>query len=278
MELSIDIELVAVIPGRRHSRAGGATRKGLFIASVLMFPLFMVSCGTDNAQLTLTPRVLLSIDPTSAVMLTGETQQFNATVLGTTNHSATWSVNDIAGGDATVGTISSTGLYTAPAAVPSGALTIRAVSQADSSAADTAALLVASPGVVTATNNPQVAMYSFSSPEAATVTIEFGPDSSYSLRTWSRPIPAGGGQVDILVAGMRAFTTYHMRAVVDFPGGLQLLDDDHTFTTGGLPAARLPQLTVTRPTGLTPNPGVELLNLINLPGANTTALQPVVVD
>jgi hypothetical protein len=145
----------------------------------------------------------------------------------------TWSVNDVAGGDATVGTISSSGLYTSPAGGPPQVVTIGVTSQEDSSATDTPTLTIVSiTAAVTATNNPQVAMYSVTSSQEAAVTIEFGPDTSYGLRTWARNTPSGGGQVDILVAGMRAFTTYHMRAIIELPDGAQLLDSDHNLHHG----------------------------------------------
>jgi arylsulfate sulfotransferase len=121
-------------------------------------------------------------------------------------------------------------------------------------------------GQVSGTNNPQVAQYSIAPPRSANVSVQFGPDTNYGLETWSQPTPSGGGTVSLLVAGMRAFTTYHMRAVVIFPDGTQYLDSDQTFTTGGLPAERVPQLTVTEPTpGLSPNPGIELLDLVGSP-------------
>jgi hypothetical protein len=121
---------------------------------------------------------------------------------------------------------------------------------------------------VSGTNQPQVAQYSITAPRDANVTIQFGPDTNYGLQTWSRPTPTGGGAVNILVAGMKAFTTYHMRAVVDFPDGSQYLDSDQTFTTGGLPPERVPWITVTRPaSSMAPHGGVELLDLVA--GTNT---------
>jgi hypothetical protein len=95
------------------------------------------------------------------------------------------------------------------------------------------------------------------------VSIEFGTDTTYGLKTWAQSTPPGGGPVQILVAGMKANTTYHMRADVSFPDGTQFVDTDHTFTTGGLPAARVPQITVTNPNALTPSPGVILLDLLD---------------
>jgi hypothetical protein len=48
-------------------------------------------------------------------MRAGDTLQLTAKVNGTTVQTVTWSVNGTAGGNATVGKISASGLYTAPA-------------------------------------------------------------------------------------------------------------------------------------------------------------------
>ena len=115
-------------------------------------------------------------------------------------------------------------------------------------------------GVVTPTQNPQVARYTIVPPSGATVTIDFGTDTAYGLQTWAVPTPSDGSPVNILVAGMRAFTTYHMRARMNLPDGSQSFDSDHVFKTGGLPPERFPQVAVTRPDGLEPNPGIELVD------------------
>ena len=60
------------------------------------------------------PPVSISIAPTSVVLNTMQTQQFTATVSGTNNTAVTWSVDSVVGGNSTIGTISTTGLYTAP--------------------------------------------------------------------------------------------------------------------------------------------------------------------
>jgi polygalacturonase len=57
----------------------------------------------------------------------------SATGRGATNQSVIWSVNGVAGGNSTTGTISATGLYTPPSIAP-GAITISAVSTLSSSA------------------------------------------------------------------------------------------------------------------------------------------------
>jgi hypothetical protein len=142
-----------------------------------------------------------------------------------------------------------------------------------------ATFTVLAQGSVTPTGNPQVALYSFSAPRDASVSIEFGTDTTYGKSTWVRSTPPGGGAVQILVAGMLANTTYHMRADVSFPDGTQFVDTDHTFTTGGLPAARVPQITVTNPNALTPSPGAILLHLNpGLGGTPTNQVNVAAVD
>jgi serine protease len=79
--------------------------------------------------------VTVSVSPLSGSLQAGSgtTQSFTATVGDTLNTQVTWQVNTITGGNATAGTISTAGLYTAPATVPSPAtVTVTAISVADS--------------------------------------------------------------------------------------------------------------------------------------------------
>lgn len=83
-----------------------------------------------TAQVTVSSGISITISPTSATLNTGGTQQFNDTVSGTSNTSVTWSVDGVSGGNATIGTISTAGLYTAPSSA--GAHTVAVTSVADS--------------------------------------------------------------------------------------------------------------------------------------------------
>lgn len=138
-------------------------------------------------------------------------------------------------------------------------------------------------GTVSPTANPLVAQYTVRHYQPGfTAWVEFGPDTSYGRQTSvvSDSVSGSGGTVvTVLVAGMRAEMTYHMRAHVDSPNE-SWVDQDQTFTTGPLPVAQasasssppIPRISVTLPTpGLTPAPGVELLSL-------TSAVQAVAVD
>jgi len=83
------------------------------------------------------------VSPPSAVLFPTQTQQFTATVDGTSTPAVTWSVDGVVGGNATLGTISSTGLYTAPAAVPSPpTLAVRATNTDDPSFSDSATVVI----------------------------------------------------------------------------------------------------------------------------------------
>jgi uncharacterized protein (DUF1800 family) len=74
----------------------------------------------------------VKITPTSSTRRAGATIQFAAAVTGNTNQTVGWSVNGVASGNATVGTIDSKGMYHAPLSVPSPNLVqVQAVSVAD---------------------------------------------------------------------------------------------------------------------------------------------------
>lgn len=90
--------------------------------------------------------VTVNVSPASATVTTGATRQFSATVTGSSNHAVTWSVDGIVGGNATVGTISSSGFYTAPASPPmSPTVTVRATSAANNASFGQATVTIEAP-------------------------------------------------------------------------------------------------------------------------------------
>jgi len=131
---------------------------------------------------------------------------------------------------------------------------------------------------VSSTKNPLVAKYFVSIQTGGHARVEFGTDTSYGRQTAWYSVPPGGSGVAILVAGMKASTSYHMRAEV-LSGETSWLDKDWLFVTGPLPSTRFPILVVTRPKSAalvaTENPGIELINLTE-PGVNM--MQAVVAD
>ena len=99
-----------------------------------------------NLQVQTPDTVKIKLTPSSAALRPAATKQFSAVLTGTTNLEVTWSVNGTAGGNATLGTISSSGLYAAPAAPPStNPVTVTATSVADSRSKATAAVTLDNP-------------------------------------------------------------------------------------------------------------------------------------
>jgi arylsulfate sulfotransferase len=135
---------------------------------------------------------------------------------------------------------------------------------------DTPSSSITLQGAVAATGNPLVASYTVTSSQPGYVTIDFGTDTTYGLSTSTQSLPTAGDSITILVAGMKAATTYHMRASVQYPAGVTKTDIDHTFATSNLPANLVPSFTVTSNSGLTPQPGVELVNTLQT-GTPSTA-------
>jgi arylsulfate sulfotransferase len=214
---------------------------------------------TATAIVTVQPQVIaVAILPQSATVFSGQVKQFTATVTGDST-GAMWSVNGIAAGNSTVGLIDSSGNYTAPAATRNIAVTVTATSKKDPSKSAAASVTIIAPGVVAPTVNVQVAMYTITPPAGASVSIQFGPDTTYGLSTSRQSAVSDGTPANILVAGMRLNATYHMRAVIYLTDGSQIVDSDHSFTTGTLPGASLPNLAVTTTPGATPQRGVELV-------------------
>jgi serine protease len=92
------------------------------------------------------PAVVVEICPAAGSVQAGSTATFSATLANTTSPTVTWQVNGLAGGSATAGTITSAGVYTAPASVPAPAtVTITAVSATDTSATGSAQLTITAP-------------------------------------------------------------------------------------------------------------------------------------
>src|SRR5260370_2511098 len=114
----------------------------------LSFPLTLVLlliCGWGGLG-PAPQQIVWNVSAASVAVRTGDTQQFFASVTGTTNQSVTWSVNGTAGGNNTSGTISPAGLYAPPAQVPAqNQILVTATSVADSSANQSAKVTLANP-------------------------------------------------------------------------------------------------------------------------------------
>src|SRR5262249_5556999 len=88
--------------------------------------------ATASASVLVTPATIsVSISPLNVSLQVGQSQQFSATVSGSGNTSINWLVSGVAGGNSSVGKISTTGLFNAPSTVPSGSVVVTAQSAAN---------------------------------------------------------------------------------------------------------------------------------------------------
>jgi uncharacterized protein (DUF1800 family) len=147
------------------------------------------SPGTiGQASVTLLAPMTVSVSPAAPTVALGQTQPFSATVTGNANTSVTWSVNGTTGGSATVGTINSNGLYTAPQSMPSpSTVTVRATSVVTASAFAQTTVSLVPP--VTVTLSPQTVLVRLGSTQAFTPTVTGNANTAV---TWTVNGIAGG--------------------------------------------------------------------------------------
>ncbi|HUH61547.1 MAG TPA: aryl-sulfate sulfotransferase [Terracidiphilus sp.] len=206
----------------------------------------------------------VTIAPRYAAIAPGQKQQFKATATG--GGQIAWLVNGVAGGNATVGTVDSSGNYVAPATISQSenvTITAELIASPQQNYA-TAVAAIIQPGQTLCpylTGNPQVAFYSVYLPSPGKAFVQFGKTTDYGRDTWqvSTSSPTGGA-VQIYVAGMLGKTLYHMRGLVTLSNGATFADADQTCTTGTPPATS--PIKISSASGGTPQPGIELWNTL----------------
>jgi uncharacterized protein (DUF1800 family) len=180
--------------------------------SLALVVLLVCGCGSSSSP---PQQITVNVTPATTTVRTGDTQQFFATVTGTTNQSVTWSVNGTSGGDSTNGTISPAGLYTPPAQIPAqNQIRVTATSATDSSASQSANVTLANP----------IALVSFVYPPTLVSNAPF------SISVIGGKFVTGG---QVLLGTAPLITTF--------------LDSSHLTATGTAPAAGVLNLTVVNP-------------------------------
>lgn len=151
---------VEILRGRHWPR-----RSGICLLVVLGAVCGQISCGIAGSPTKGQPDVTVSVAPANTSVFLGATQQFQSTVSGSSDTVVTWEVNNVVGGTVASGTISGSGLFTAPAALPSSAnVTVTAVSQA----------------------NPQ---------DSGSASVTLKDDVAISVAPNAASVPTGGAQV-----------------------------------------------------------------------------------
>ena len=113
--------------------------------------------GGTNPPPPSSTQTTVKVTPASSNVRIGDTAAFTASVTNNSNTAVNWTVNGVAGGNGILGTISSTGTYTAPATIPNpSTVTITATSVADSTASASATITLQNPVPVVSAVSPAI--------------------------------------------------------------------------------------------------------------------------
>jgi hypothetical protein len=152
---------------------------------VLFFAVSFLGCSGQVSSGPPQPppsNITVRLAPASVAMLLGEPQTFTVTVANSANTAVSWSVNGIAGGNSTVGTIDTNGVYTSPMDLPvSGSVTVQATSAADSSKSGAAVVKITS---------------SFTLSVSGPASINAGAAASYTANL----VPAANSNPNVAIA------------------------------------------------------------------------------
>jgi len=139
----------------------------------------------------------VTVTPNTSSVLLGSSQSFSAQVTNASNTNVTWSVNGIAGGNAAVGTISSSGVYTAPADLPANvAVQITATSAADTTKSGSAQVTLGSDVSVSVIPGSANVELGATTKLAGTVTSNGHPDTAISWSVSGAACPSACGTID----------------------------------------------------------------------------------
>ncbi len=148
------------------------------------------------------PTVTVAVIPTSASVPLGTTKAFTATVTGNANKAVTWQVNGTVGGSATWGTISTSGVYTAPSVMPStNSVTITAVSVAvpGSAAKAKVTLAPAPPPPISISISPTTCSIQYGKSQTFTATVV--NTTNLAITWWVNGIQGGSSAVGLITPG-----------------------------------------------------------------------------
>lgn len=178
--------------GCSGSSCGSISSSGLYTAPahapnppLVAVTATLLSDPTKSGSATVTissgTAVGVSISPTSVQIGTGGQQQFTVTVTGTSNTAVTWTIAGTGCAGTTCGTVSSAGLYSAPATPPAPPFfSVTATSVADPSKSATASVTVVP--VVAVTISPTSATVAPSSSKQFSANVS---GTSNTLVSWS---------------------------------------------------------------------------------------------
>src|SRR3954452_4316867 len=208
--------------------AGSITDGGLFTAPQVTKNTTVTVTATSKADVnakasatvTVTPiaGITVSISPTTASITSGGTQQFTATVTGTSNTGVTWT--------ASAGSVSQAGLFTAPQVQNNTTVTVTATSVADTSAKASASVTVTPNAGVVVNVTPSSANVAPSAQVQFSATVTGNSNTKVTWKAVSGSITQSGlytapskAGSDTLTATSQADTTKSDTSVVTITTG-----------------------------------------------------------
>ena len=225
-------------------------------ALAIAFLFQLAGCGGGNSNSS-TP---VTVSPASVTLAPGKTQQFTATVTGTTNSAVTWEVNGTAGGSAATGTISTTGFYAAPSTVT--AVTITAVSVADPTKSGNASVSIAAPISI----SPLTTAINLGGTVQFTATVTFSTNTAV---TWQVNGVTGGNSTLGTISTSGLYTSPASAITPDVVTITAVSQADATQSASATLTVNPPPLVIT-PTGVTLTAGGQQSFTAAVNGTNVT--------
>ena len=242
---------VVEAPGPRGTCLGfasGAARGVSLLPCMILAACMMTACSAPPP--TTTPPVVVTVSPKTASVNISMMTSFTAQVQNGTQGTVTWQVNGTTGGTAATGTINVNGVYTAPAAIPSGGtVTIAAVSVDDKTKSDTAVLTILPPATVTVMPPTPTVAAGMTQTFTSTVTgapsdgvtweVDGIPGGFLTLGTisntgvYTAPLSPPPGATVTITALSQADTTQSGSATTTLTFGTQSLQGPYAFTISG---------------------------------------------
>lgn len=184
-----------------------ASRKAYWWCSWLLLLLpGLLSCGSI-AGTDPPPPVIVTVSPNMAQVGTSATNPFSVSVQNSPGAVVTWEVNGVAGGNLTIGTIDSNGLYMAPTQVPTPpTVTVEAALQTNPSDFGTASVTIinSNPTQGPITIKPGLAGLTTSQSQSFQAT---GPGIDNTQVNWAVDGMAGGNPATGTISSAGVYTS-----------------------------------------------------------------------
>src|SRR5579864_1887451 len=231
--------------------------KGFFLLALLAPSIGCAVSKKNPPSTNSTGPVTIQLTPTSLTLGPGAQQQFTAAVAGSDNVNVTWSVDSSGVGSSSTGTITGTGLYTAPQL--SGTHSVTATSVADTTKSATATVTVQ--GMV--------------SISPTTVGLNLGATQQFSVTVQGQSNPVVTWSVDGINGGNSSVGTINAQGLYTAPSqiGNHTIAANGTTAGSGAAAAAVTVLSLSiSPAGTLLAPGGSQQFSANIQGVATTGV------